>query len=197
MLARLHALAPGFRPALFHSAYDACVWSVLSARRQRSQAIGLRARLSQQHGAGFDLAGERLHALPTPSVLASLDHVDGLQDVAVPRLHAIAEAATDGRLDVDRLAAMTPEDAMADLQTLPGIGPFYSSLVVIRALGLTDVLPAQEPRSRAIIRELYELDHEPTEDELTALAEPWRPFRTWATVVLRAVGSRPDARVMG
>jgi DNA-3-methyladenine glycosylase II len=197
VLARLHALAPGFRPALFHSPYDACVWSVLSARRQRGQAIGLRARLSEQHGTGFALAGQRLHALPTPAVLASLDHVDGLQDVAIPRLHAIAEAATAGRLDVDRLAAMTPDDAMAELQTLPGIGPFYSALVVIRACGLTDVLPTQEPRSRAIIRELYGLDHEPTEAELTSLAEPWRPFRTWATVVLRAVGSRPAARVMG
>ena len=190
VLARLHALAPGFRPALFHSPYDACVWSVLSARRQRGQAIGLRARLSEEHGTGFELAGQRLCALPTPSVLASLTQVDGLQDAAVPRLHAIAAAALDGRLDVGRLAAMTPEEAMADLQTLPGIGPFSSSLVVIRACGLTDVLPLQEPRSKAMVRSLYGLDHEPDDAELTALAEPWRPFRTWATVSLRALGPR-------
>ncbi len=51
VLARVHAAAPGFRPANFHSAFEAAAWSVLSARRQRRQAIALRARLAEQHGA--------------------------------------------------------------------------------------------------------------------------------------------------
>ncbi len=193
VLARLHAVAPGFRPALFHSPYEACVWSVLSARRQRRQAIGLRRRLCEQHGMAFELAGQTLHALPTPRTLARLDHVKSLQDVAVPRLHAIAEAATGGRLDVDRLTAMPPEDAMTDLQELPGIGPFYSALVVVRACGLTDVLPTEERQSRQAVRGLYDLDHEPDDSELTAIAEAWRPFRTWATVILRALSPRLPA----
>jgi len=196
VLARVHAVAPGFRPALFHSPYDACVWSVLSARRQRRQAIALRQRLSEQHGNAFELAGRTLHALPTPGTLARLDHVDGLQDAAMPRLHAIAEAATQGRLDVDRLTAMTPDEAMDDLQLLPGIGPFYSALVVVRACGLTDVLSTEERHSRQAVRELYDLDHEPDADELAAIAEAWRPFRTWAAVVLRALSPRLPAVVV-
>ncbi len=72
---------------------------------------------------------------------------------------------------------------MAELQTLPGIGPFYSALVVVRACGLTDVLSTQEGHSRAAVRSLYGLDHDPDEAELTAIAEAWRPFRTWAAVV--------------
>jgi len=190
VLAKVHAVAPGFRPALFHSPYDACVWSVLSARRQRRQAIGLRTSLSEQHGTGFELAGQVLHALPTPSTLAALPTVPGLPDAAVPRLHAIAEAATAGRLDVDRLQAMTPDDAMLDLQQLPGIGPFYSALVVIRALGLADVLSTEEQHSRAAVQQLYGLDHEPDAAELAAIAEAWRPFRTWVTVMLRALSPR-------
>ena len=190
VLSRVHAAAPGFRPSNFHSPYEAAVWAVLSARRQRRQAIALRARLSERHGAGFELAGQTVHALPTPATIARLDRVDGLQDAAVPRLHALAEAATAGRLDVDRLTALAPVDAMAELQQLPGIGPFYSALVVIRACGLTDVLSTQEPRSRRAVRDLYGLDHEPDDAELTTIAEAWRPFRTWATVALRAVGPR-------
>jgi DNA-3-methyladenine glycosylase II len=111
----------------------------------------------------------------------------------VPRLHGIAEAATAGRLDVDRLTAMAPEEAMVELQRLPGIGPFYSALVVVRACGLTDVLSTAEPQSRRAVQALYGLDHEPDAAELTAIAEPWRPFRTWATVALRAVGPRLSA----
>jgi DNA-3-methyladenine glycosylase II len=161
----------------------------LSARRQRRQAIALRERHSQQHGASFELAGQTAHALPTPGAFARLEHVAGLQDAAVPRLHGLAEAANDGRLDIDRLTALTPERAMAELQGLPGIGPFYSALVVVRACGLTDVLSTQEQHSRR----LYGLDHEPDEQELTAIAEAWRPFRTWATVALRAIGPRLSA----
>jgi DNA-3-methyladenine glycosylase II len=190
VLSRVHAAAPGFRPSNFHSPYEAAVWSVLSARRQRRQAISLRARLAERHGAGFELAGQRVHALPTPATIARLDLVDGLQDAALPRLHAIAEAATAGRLDVDRLTALEPEEAMAELQRLPGIGPFYSALIVVRACGLTDVLSTQEPHSRRMVRALHGLDHEPDDAELAAIAEAWRPFRTWATVALRAVGPR-------
>lgn len=190
VLARVHAAAPGFRPANFYSPYEAAVWSVLSARRQRRQAITLRQRLSERHGAAFELAGQTVHALPTPNTVVRLDHVEGLQDVAIPRLHSIAEAATAGRLDIDLLTSMSPDDAMAELQRLPGIGPFYSALVVIRACGLTDVLSTQEPRTRRAVQTLYGLDHEPDDAELASIAEAWRPFRTWAAVALRAVGSR-------
>jgi DNA-3-methyladenine glycosylase II len=190
VLARVHAAAPGFRPANFHSPYEACIWAVLSARRQRRQAIALRQRLSERHGTAFELAGQVVHAFPTPATFARLEQVEGLQDAAVPRLRGLAEAAGAGRLDVDRLAAMPPEEAMPDLQRLPGIGPFYSALVVIRACGLTDVLSTQEQHSRRAVQTLYGLDHEPGGAELEALAEAWRPFRTWATVALRAVGPR-------
>lgn len=190
VLARLHAVAPGFRPANFHSPYDAAVWSVLSARRARSQGIGLRRRLSEVHGARFELAGRVESALPTPAQLLEVDAFPGLPADRVPRLHAIAEAAMDGFLDVERLTALEPEEAMLQLQTLPGIGPFYSALIVIRACGLTDVLSTEESHSREAIRELYDLDHLPTDAELVARAEAWRPFRTWASVTLRAVGPR-------
>ncbi len=190
VLARVHAAAPGFRPANFHSPYEACVWSVLSARRQRGQAIALRRRVSERHGAAFELAGQVVHALPTPATFARLEEVEGLQDAAVPRLRELAEAATAGRLDVDRLTALPPGEAMLELQRLPGIGPFYSALVVIRACGLTDVLSTREQHSRRAVKDLYGLDHEPDEAELEAIAEAWRPFRTWATVALRAVGPR-------
>jgi DNA-3-methyladenine glycosylase II len=41
-----------------------------------------------------------------------------------------------------------------------------------------------------MVRALHGLDHEPDDAELAAIAEAWRPFRTWATVALRAVGPR-------
>ncbi|HSU35175.1 MAG TPA: hypothetical protein VLJ88_05910, partial [Propionibacteriaceae bacterium] len=59
VLAAVHARAPGFRPALFYSPYEAAVWSIVSARRARSQGIALRTKLAEQFGATFELAGVR------------------------------------------------------------------------------------------------------------------------------------------
>ncbi len=192
VLARVHAAAPGFRPSNFYSPYEAAVWATLSARRSRRQGIGLRQRLSLAHGAAFELAGRTEAALPTPDQLLALDAVPGLPADRVPRLHAIARAALDGLLDPSRLAAMPPEQAMTEVQRLPGIGPFYSALIVIRACGLADVLSTQEDHSRAAVQALYGLDHAPDDAELARISDGWRPFRTWAAVSLRAVGSRLD-----
>ena len=60
-----------------------------------------------------------------------------------PRLQAVAAAAQRGDLDVDRLVALGPEAAQQAVQELPGIGPFYSALIVVRACGFVDVLPTR------------------------------------------------------
>jgi DNA-3-methyladenine glycosylase II len=192
VLARVHAVAPGFRPALFYSAYEAAVWSVVSARRPRAQGITLRERLCALAGTSFDVAGEAVAAVPTPSRLLRVEAVPGLPADRIPRLHAVAEAAQQGRLGVGRLRALPPAEAAAELQQLPGIGPFYSSLIVIRALGHADVLPSGEAHARAAIEELYERGPLSTA-ELEQLAEGWRPFRTWVMVMARALGDRTAA----
>ena len=187
VLARVHNKAPGFRPALFYSPYEAAVWSIISARRARSQGITLRNRLSELFGAGFELSGIRTLCIPTPSGLLEMGSMPGLPADRIPRLHAVAEAAQRGRLDAARLRAMAPEDAQAALQQLPGIGPFYSSLIVIRACGHADAPTLGEPRSRAAIEQAYGIDHELSDPEMLALAETWRPFRTWVAVMMRAL----------
>jgi DNA-3-methyladenine glycosylase II len=189
VLARVHMKAPGFRPALFYSPYEAALWSIISARRTRSQGITVRARMSELYGAGFELSGTRTLCVPTPSALLEIESVPGLPADRIPRLHAAAEAAQRGLLDADRLRAMPPEDAKAELQQLPGIGPFYSSLIVIRACGHADAPTLGEPRSRAAIEQAYGIDHELGDEELLALAERWRPFRTWILVMMRALSA--------
>jgi DNA-3-methyladenine glycosylase II len=187
VLARVHMRAPGFRPALFYSPYEAALWSIISARRARSQAITLRARMSELYGASFELSGTRTLCVPTPSTVLRIESVPGLPADRIPRLHGIAQAAQRGLLDADRLRAMPPDDAQAELQQLPGIGPFYSSLIVIRACGHADAPTLGEPRSRAAIQQAYGIDHELSDAELLAVTETWRPFRTWVSVMMRAL----------
>jgi DNA-3-methyladenine glycosylase II len=188
VLSRVHARAPGFRPALFYSPYEAALWSIISARRARSQAITLRRRMSEQYGARFELSGSATVCVPTPSAVLEIESLAGLPADRIPRLHAIAEAADRGQLDAERLRAMLPEDAQSELQRLPGIGPFYSSLIVIRACGHADA-PSLGERSRAAVQQAYGIDHDLSDAELLALADTWRPFRTWVPVMMRALAS--------
>lgn len=190
VLAPVHAVAPGFRPALFCSPYEAAVWSIISARRARAQGIGLRRRLAQALGATVQLAGVATEAVPTPSALLRLESLPGLPADRVPRLHAVAEAAQRGELSVDALRALPPAEAEQQLQRLPGIGPFYSSLVVVRACGHADAMVVGESHLRDTVQEAYGFDHPPTAAEMTALGETWRPFRTWVSVMLRALSAR-------
>ena len=183
----LQQARPGLRPPLFHSAYEALCWSVLSARRSPQQAARLRDRLSHEHGRTFEVPDGRVAAFPTPDRLLAVSELPGLPTVALSRVHAIAEEARDGGLDTAALRALAPEQAAELLQRLPGIGPFYAELVTVRALGHTDVLPGNEPKVRALAAELCGAG-ETDEEAFKSLAAHWAPWRTWTTVALRAAG---------
>jgi DNA-3-methyladenine glycosylase II len=190
VVAKLMAARPGLRPPLFYSAYEAAAWCVLSARRPAAQMARVRERLNEEHGHVFSLGGESLAAFPTPRALLEVSDFPGIPALKLERLHAVARAALEGRLDSDALSALAPQEAMELVAELPGIGPFYSSLVVIRATASRDVLPPQEPRVQGIAKRLYGLREEVTPERFAQLAEPWRPWRTWVTVLMRAAGDR-------
>ncbi len=194
VIGRLQRAALGLRPPLFYSPYEAAVWAMLSARRPGWQMSRIRAELSEAHGAVFELGGERLAALPTPAQLLAVEGFPGIDADRLDRMQGAARAARDGLLDVDRLQALGPEEALVDVQRITGIGPFYAGLIVIRATGFTDVLPTNEPKALELVRELYGLNGVPSPKEFEAIAEAWRPWRTWATVLLRAAGPRVLAR---
>jgi DNA-3-methyladenine glycosylase II len=193
VVARLLHAAPGLRPPLFYSPYEAAVWVVMSARRPGRQIADVRRRLSEAHGRVFELAGRRLAALPTPEQLLSVEAVPGLNAEKARRMHVVARAALEGRLDAQHLHELGPDAALAELRTLPGVGPFYSALIVVRASGFADVLPANEPRLLDLTARLYGLPGPPSPEQFAALAEPWRPLRTWVAVLIRAAGPRLTA----
>jgi len=193
VVARLQAAAPGLRPPLFYSAYEAAAWSVLSARRPREQMVRVRQRLSESHGAVFTIAGQTLCAFPTPEQLLAVAEFPDIPSVKLDRLHGVARAAIDGWVDTDALRERDPDTALAELQRIGGIGPFYANLIFIRATGVTDNLPADEPRVRELAAQLYELPNVPTVAEFATLAEKWAPWRTWVVVLIRAAAARLHA----
>ena len=123
VIGELQSVARGLRPPLFYSPYEAAVWAIISARRSHQQAARIRDRVAETYGRSFDLAGSALAALPLPERLLEVDEISGLPVDRIPRLHAVARAALAGDLDVARLRELGPQQAMVDVQRLPGIGP--------------------------------------------------------------------------
>jgi DNA-3-methyladenine glycosylase II len=192
VLGALQRAHPGQRPVLFYSPYEAAAWSIISARRPVAQGRRVRDDLAIQFGDSFELEGETLHAFPQPAHLVELgDRFPGLNFEKLTRLRSVAEAALEGELDVAALQAMGPEAATLHVRRLNGIGPFYADVIVVRASGFADaLLQTAEPKLLANAALLYGCTDEPTLEWLTALAERWRPFRTWATVLIRRAGDR-------
>jgi len=191
VLGRLQRAHPGQRPVLFQSPYEAAAWSVISARRPADQAAATRRRIASQLGVGFVLDGQEVHAFPQPAALLGIEPGPGLPDEKVARLHGVARAALDGDLDVGRLHALGPERATEEVQRLRGIGPFYAGLIVLRGAGFADaLLSVPEAKGLAHTQRFYGLDHAPTLAEFASLADRWRPFRTWAIVLIRLAGDR-------
>ena len=190
VLGRLQTEFTGLRPVLFHSPYEAAAWSIISARRQRSQGTVIRNRLAASHGRIYGEGAEAMYAFPTPAQLLEVREVQGLDDTRIERLHAVAEAALAGDLDPARLLALGSEAGLALLTTIPGIGPFYGTLILLRATGATDFVTGEEPRLASYLGHLYDLGGEATDAQIAGIMDGWRPFRTWSSVLARVAGDR-------
>lgn len=190
VIGRLQSEHPGLRPVLFHSPYEAAAWAVLSQRRHHAQATAVRRRLSAAHGRVFRLPSGDVEAFPLPEDLLRVSTFQSLEPQRIDRLHAVARAALDGLLDPARLLALEPAAALADLQRLPGIGPMYAGLILLRSTGATDILTLNEPHLPAYVAHCYGLPEPATPAELQRIAEAWKPYRTWTSVLIRVAGDR-------
>ncbi len=77
------------------------------------------------------------------------------------------------------------DQALAHLQQLPGIGPFSAELIMIRGVGDADVFPRTEKSLHRNMAAAYKLGGEPNIDALEQIANKWRPYRSWAGLLLR------------
>ena len=113
---------PGLRPVGFWSPYEAAAWTIIGHRIRITQAAAIKARMAERLGEPVSFGGRVVHAFPSPQRLAGLDAFPGLAGRKPEWLRSLARAALDGQLDAARLRAMPPEEALADLKTLPEIG---------------------------------------------------------------------------
>ena len=126
--------------------------------------------------------------LPAPAELLAVDPAQlrqaGLSWRKVSTLRDLAQRLTDGRLDQDALSTLPDDELMAELTAIPGIGPWTVQGALLIALQREDVVLPGDLALRKAIQAAYRLDHLPTQQEVLAIAESWRPYRSLATSYL-------------
>ncbi|HEY4228451.1 MAG TPA: hypothetical protein VGM49_08930 [Candidatus Limnocylindrales bacterium] len=172
------------RPVCFYSAYEAATSFVIGQRISRRQSAVIKRDLAERLGDRPTIAGVEVPAFPRPSRLLELREARGLNEAKISRLHGLAQAALDGRLDTEALRAMPAADALAWLRELPGVGPFTADAVLYRGCGVVDGIPASDELGQTVIHDLYALPTV-TAADVERISDAWRPYRMWAVVLLR------------
>ena len=128
----------------------------------------------------------------TPAYVASVSREElrsvGLSGQKTTYILDLAERVAGG-LNLHELSSMDDEMVISRLLPVKGIGRWTAEMFLIFSLGRLDVLPVDDMGLRTAVMRTYGLQHLPKKPDLTDLAEPWRPFRTVATLYLwRSLG---------
>lgn len=96
----------------------------------------------------------------------------------------LANAIQGKKLRLQQLAAGTNEEIRVELKKIKGIGDWTVDVYLMHALQRTDLFPLGDIALVNSLKEVKGLHPQITKDEMLAIAEPWRPYRTIAAMIL-------------
>lgn len=171
------ALLPGcFEP------FETACRAVLGQQVSVKAANKLAARITEAFGAPVDTGIDGLsRAWPAPAEVLALDSVeDAFGDLGVikTRSRTIAEIARlieTGELELSQSADATAQ--MERLLAIKGIGPWTANYIAMRALSHPDAFLEGDVGVAHALPDL-------TPKERLAMAEAWRPWRSYAVIAL-------------
>jgi DNA-3-methyladenine glycosylase II len=111
----------------------------------------------------------------------------------------LARAVLGGRLDLAGLGRLGDEEAKTALMRHKGIGRWSADIYLVHALRRPDAWPVTDLALATAAVEVLELESRPTADDLEAIGEIWRPWRSvaarllWHAYLCRRNGSGPRA----
>ncbi len=110
----------------------------------------------------------------------------------------LAEAIQTGALNLKKLETESDDTVRGILRRQKGIGNWTVDIYLIFVLQRPDIFPAGDLAAVNALKKLKKLPALTTRSELLALTEPWRPYRSAATMMLwhyylsgRAVPPKP------
>jgi AraC family transcriptional regulator of adaptative response / DNA-3-methyladenine glycosylase II len=181
---------PGLRIPGVWDPFECAVRAVLGQQVSVTAGRTLVARLVARAGRTVSTGSEGLtHLFPDAVAVASADLEGlGLPGARVATLRALACAVADHRIDFNA----APDEVVADLTAVPGIGSWTAQYVALRALAEPDAMPTGD----LVLRRMASAAATPVSArELEECARRWQPWRGYAVMHLwRAATEHPDRR---
>ena len=152
--------------------FEVSVRAVLGQQVSVAGATTLAGRLVERFGVpvpGIAALG-LTHLFPDAATLADADLTEvGLTRARARAVNALAAAVASGELELHR--ARDLDHTLAELQALPGFGPWTAHYVAMRACGERDAFPASDLGLRRALG-----------DDPGVRAEAWRPWRAYGAI---------------
>ena len=122
----------------------------------------------------------------TPETLLAADF-DTLRACGLSRqkqgyARSLSELVASGELDLENLPA-DDEEAIAELVRIKGIGRWSAEIYLLFAEGRPDIWPAGDLAIQVGLGRILGLPERPSEKEIRAAAEDWRPHRGAVTLL--------------
>lgn len=131
-------------------------------------------------------------------VLAAADETlraAGLSRSKLTFMRDLAARVLSGELDLDHVADLPDEDAIAELLAVKGIGRWTAEMFLIFSLGRPNVLAVDDIAVRTTIGWLYDMSGQATREQVLELGERWAPYCTCASLYLwRGLAVRREAQ---
>lgn len=159
--------------------YGALVRTIVGQQLSTKAARAIYGRLAERFGG----------RAPTPEEILADDPDElrtaaGLSHAKVGYLRSLAEHVLDGSLELTKLGRLGDERVIAELVAVKGLGLWSAQMFLMFHLQREDVLPVGDLGIRRAIMVAYERPELPSPEQMTAIADPWRPQRTLASLVL-------------
>lgn len=142
----------GMKPPRFLSVFEGVVNAIANQQVTLTVGILLLSRLSGGHGPA--VAGERgpAHAFPRPEDLAPATP-EALRQLGFSRqkgraMIELAQISNEEHTNLERLAALPDEEAIASLCRLRGVGRWSAEYILLRTLGRLHVFPGDDVGAR-------------------------------------------------
>ena len=170
----------GMKPPRFASVFEGVVNAIANQQVTLTLGIRLLSRLAQAHGPV--VAGEDgpAHAFPRPQDLARLAPEDfrqlGFSRQKGRAIIELAQTSAEGHADLEGLAALPDEEAVARLCGLRGVGRWSAEYVLLRTLGRTHVFPGDDVGARNNLRRWLRLAEPLDYDAVGRALTRWHPF---------------------
>ena len=130
------------------------------------------------HGRVVEALGEDLSAARLLRLRETTLKRAGLSAPKVRYARCLARAICQGELDVDGLGRLSDEEAMLQIQAVPGLGRWSAEIYLMFSLGRPDLWPHADVGAMRGLQRIRGLAERPTPKQADALAEAFAPHRS-------------------